>query len=69
MNVKCQVEFMMNFDRQVPYLVHGDTKIAQSGAVLRYLAKLGSLQGDSEADFARSEMLIEEVGAYPLHWN
>jgi len=46
---------------QLPYLVDGDVKLAQSGAIIRYLARKAHLQGDSEADFAKSEMLIEEM--------
>jgi len=45
---------------QCPYLEHGDIKLAQSGAIIRYMAKLGNLSGDSIAKFAKSEMLIEE---------
>ena len=45
---------------QLPYLVDGDVKIAQSNAIFRYLAKKGNQQGDSPAAFADSEMMIEE---------
>ena len=46
---------------QLPYLEDGDVKIAQSNAILRYLAKKGGLSGNTEAAFATSEMLIEEA--------
>ena len=47
---------------QIPYLEHGDVKLAQSGAIIRYLAKLGSIDGrNSDQQFAMSEMLIEEM--------
>ena len=34
--------------------------MAQSGAIIRYLAKQAGLSGDNDAEFAFSEMLIEE---------
>lgn len=46
---------------QVPYLVDGDIKIAQSNAIFRYIAKKGNMQGDTDKDFAFSEMLTEEA--------
>jgi glutathione S-transferase len=46
---------------QLPYLEDGDVKFAQSGAIIRYVAKKGGLDGDNLADFAKSEMLIEEM--------
>ena len=46
---------------QLPYLVDGDVKVAQSLAILRYLARKGGLQGDDDKGFAFSEMLIQEV--------
>lgn len=45
---------------QLPYLEHNGVKIAQSGAIMRYLAKVGNLNGETIEDFALSEMLIEE---------
>jgi len=46
---------------QLPYLVDGDVKIAQSLAIARYLAKKGGIDGsDNLATFAMSEQLIEE---------
>jgi len=46
---------------QVPFLVDGEVSLAQSCAIIRYLARKGGLQGASDAEFARSEMLIEEA--------
>jgi len=46
---------------QVPYLIDGEVKLAQSQAILRYLAKKGGIQGATDAEFANSEMLIEET--------
>jgi hypothetical protein len=46
---------------QLPYLVDGEVKVAQSLAILRYLARKGGLQGDDDKGFAFSEMLIQEV--------
>lgn len=46
---------------QVPYLVDGDIKIAQSNAIFRYLAKKGGLQGDNDLAFAASEQFTEEA--------
>ncbi len=45
---------------QVPYLVHGDIKMSQSMAILRYIARKGGIEGDSDQDYALNEMLIEE---------
>ena len=46
---------------QLPYLVDGDIKVAQSLAIVRYLARKGGLQGDTDKGFAFSEMLIQEM--------
>jgi glutathione S-transferase len=46
---------------QLPYLVHGDFKLAQSNAILRYVAKLAKLEGDNEHEYGLSNMYIEEV--------
>eukprot|EP00596_Hydrurales_sp_CCMP1899_P007409 CAMPEP_0119040700 /NCGR_PEP_ID=MMETSP1177-20130426/10713_1 /TAXON_ID=2985 /ORGANISM="Ochromonas sp, Strain CCMP1899" /LENGTH=182 /DNA_ID=CAMNT_0007006011 /DNA_START=129 /DNA_END=677 /DNA_ORIENTATION=- len=46
---------------QLPYLVDGDVKLAQSMAILHYLSKKGGLQGDTDASYAVSEMFIEEA--------
>eukprot|EP01096_Ripella_sp_DP13-Kostka_P006076 TRINITY_DN2146_c0_g1_i1.p1 TRINITY_DN2146_c0_g1~~TRINITY_DN2146_c0_g1_i1.p1 ORF type:complete len:214 (-),score=110.54 TRINITY_DN2146_c0_g1_i1:86-682(-) len=46
---------------QLPHLVDGDLKISQSNAIARYLSRKFGLQGDSDADFAISEQLIEET--------
>ena len=45
---------------QLPFLVDGDVKVAQSNAIARYLGRKYGLQGDTDADFALSEILIEE---------
>ncbi len=47
---------------QLPFLKHGDVKVSQSGAIMRYLAKKANLQGQTDADFVMSEMLTEEYG-------
>lgn len=47
---------------QLPFLKHGDVKVSQSGAIMRYLAKKTNLQGQTDADFVMSEMLTEEYG-------
>ena len=39
----------------------GDIKFAQSAAILRYVAKQAGLAGDNDAEYALSEMLIEEA--------
>lgn len=47
---------------QLPYLVDGDVKIAQSNAILRYVARKADLAGNiSDAHYGLSEMLIEEA--------
>ena len=46
---------------QVPYFEHSSgVNFAQSGAILRFVSRKVGLQGDSDADYAKSEMLIEE---------
>jgi len=45
---------------QLPYLEDGSIHIGQSMAIVRYLARKFKLQGDTDADFGLSEMLIEE---------
>ena len=45
---------------QLPFLVDGDVKVSQSGAIARYLARKANLLGSTDADFAISEMLVEE---------
>lgn len=46
---------------QLPYLEHGDVKIAQSLAILRYVARKTGLTGNTDVEAAKSEMLIEEA--------
>ena len=46
---------------QLPYMEHGSIKIAQSGAIQRYIAKLGGLNGKDDAEYAKSEMLLCEA--------
>lgn len=46
---------------QLPYIEHGDVKIAQSGAILRYAGGLAGTSGGSGKPFAVSEMLIAEA--------
>jgi len=50
---------------QLPVLDVGDVRIAQSGAIVRYLARIGNLYGASPVEAARIDMLAEgmaEVG-------
>ena len=46
---------------QLPYLEDGDIKVTQSGAVLRYISRKANLSGETDADYAMSELLIEEM--------
>lgn len=46
---------------QLPFIEHGDVKIAQSGATLRYAGSLAGTSGGSGKPFAVSEMLISEA--------
>jgi len=46
---------------QVPYMEHETIAIAQSGAIARYIAKLGGLNGSNDSEFAKSEMLLGET--------
>jgi glutathione S-transferase len=48
---------------QLPLLIDGDIRLAQSNAILRYVANKAGLDGrDDPKYFALSEMLIEEAG-------
>jgi len=44
---------------QLPFLEDGDIKVGQSMAIARYISRKAGLEGEG-ADFAISEMLIEE---------
>ena len=46
---------------QLPYIEDGDAKMAQGWGCVRYAARKAGLQGDNDAEFALSEMLIEEA--------
>lgn len=56
---------------QFPYLTHGNVRIAQSGAIMRYVAMKAGLDGrEDDVDFARSQMLLEEhQDLYTLYTN
>ena len=45
---------------QLPLLVDGDVTLCQTGAIARYLARKGGIEGDTPMEYALSEMLIEE---------
>ena len=45
---------------QLPFLVDGDIKVSQSNAIARYLGRKANILGESDADFALSEALVEE---------
>jgi len=45
---------------QLPYLEHGDIKMSQSNAILRYIGRLAGTEGTTDR-FCFSEMLIEEA--------
>lgn len=47
---------------QIPLLTHGEIKIAQSNAILRYIGSLAGTNGSTLAQLAISEMLIEGAG-------
>lgn len=46
---------------QLPCIKQGGNVVVQSGAVIRYIARKAGLQGDTDADFGKSEYLIEEM--------
>lgn len=45
----------------LPYLIDGETKISQSNAILRYLARKLKMCGDSEEELIRIDMLENQV--------
>ncbi len=46
---------------QVPFLVDGNVKIAQSNAIFRYISRKGNQQGDNDAAYAASEEFTEDA--------
>jgi glutathione S-transferase len=46
---------------QLPYLTQGDFKLAQSGAILRYVGSLAGSNGSTDREIAFSDMLIDET--------
>lgn len=46
---------------QLPFVEIGTTKVSQSLAIVRVLSRMGGLAGATDADFALSEMLIQEA--------
>eukprot|EP01012_Entosiphon_sulcatum_P009726 TRINITY_DN15554_c0_g1_i2.p1 TRINITY_DN15554_c0_g1~~TRINITY_DN15554_c0_g1_i2.p1 ORF type:complete len:203 (+),score=50.67 TRINITY_DN15554_c0_g1_i2:652-1260(+) len=46
---------------QLPILIDGDIRMAQSLAIARYLARKADLLGKPDADFAQSEQLLQEA--------
>ena len=46
---------------QLPYIKDGETTIAQSNALIRYLSRKGGIQGDSLATYGLAESVVEEA--------
>jgi glutathione S-transferase len=46
--------------RQLPLLIDGDVRVNQSLAIVNYVARKTNLQGETDAEFAISQMLISE---------
>jgi hypothetical protein len=46
---------------QLPYLEHGELKLAQSNAINRYLARIWKIDGENDKEFGTANMLMEEA--------
>lgn len=44
---------------QLPYLIHGDLQLAQSMAIIRYIARLTNKYGNSPQEAAKIDMVLE----------
>ncbi|XP_075772131.1 glutathione S-transferase 2-like isoform X3 [Pelodiscus sinensis] len=50
----------------LPYLIDGPTRLTQSNAILRYLARKHRLAGESEEEMQRADMLENQVMDFRL---
>jgi hypothetical protein len=50
--------------QNLPYLFHGEVKLTESRAILTYIGKLKSLCGDSIAEQAYHDMLLNVLGDF-----
>lgn len=48
----------------LPYYQEGDLKLTQSMAIVRHLARKFSLVGQTEAECARADMIVDQLGDY-----
>ena len=48
----------------LPYYQEGDLKLTQSSAILRHVARKHDLEGKTEAEKARADMLADVLGDY-----
>lgn len=46
---------------QIPVLFHGDVKLAQGGAINRYVARLGGLYPTDPIEASKCDMIMEEA--------
>jgi len=46
---------------QLPHMEHGDLKMGQSLAIARYVGRKAGLLGESDKEFAVSEMLVQQM--------
>uniref|UniRef100_A0A8C8REK2 Glutathione S-transferase n=1 Tax=Pelusios castaneus TaxID=367368 RepID=A0A8C8REK2_9SAUR len=52
----------------LPYLIDGQTKLTQSNAILRYLARKHKMAGKTEEEIQRVDMLENQVMDFRLHF-
>uniref|UniRef100_A0A6I8MYR8 Glutathione S-transferase n=1 Tax=Ornithorhynchus anatinus TaxID=9258 RepID=A0A6I8MYR8_ORNAN len=50
-----------SFSSQLPYLIDGNTKLTQSNAILRYIARKHNLCGETEEERVRVDMLESQA--------
>ncbi|TFJ95116.1 3-hydroxybutyryl-CoA dehydrogenase [Platysternon megacephalum] len=57
---------ILSLPSQLPYLIDGQTKLTQSNAILRYIARKHKMAGESEEEIQRVDMLENQVMDFRL---
>ena len=52
----------------LPYYIDGETKLTQSGVILRYLANKYNLAGDNETERTRADLLATQLADYHMDY-
>uniref|UniRef100_A0A8C0H122 glutathione transferase n=1 Tax=Chelonoidis abingdonii TaxID=106734 RepID=A0A8C0H122_CHEAB len=57
---------ILSLPSQLPYLIDGQTKLTQSNAILRYIARKHKMAGESEEEIQRVDVLENQVMDFRL---